>query len=64
MAPLSGSVLNLNAACNLFDYAELERLENGFGVVVIYVTQPTENRLACRMMRRTLANKASVYTEQ
>ena len=52
------------AARNLFDYVELERLENDFGVEVVYVTQPTENTPAGRMMRRTLANMASFYTEQ
>lgn len=52
------------AARNLFDYVELERLEADFGVPVIYVTQPTENTPAGRMMRRTLANMAAFYTEQ
>lgn len=52
------------AARNLFDYVELERLEEEFGVPVIYVAQPTENNPAGRMMRRTLANMASFYTEQ
>ena len=52
------------AARNLFDYVELERLENDYGVEVVYVTQPTENTPAGRMMRRTLANMASFYTEQ
>jgi hypothetical protein len=31
---------------------------------VVYVSQPTENTPAGRMMRRTLANMASFYTEQ
>lgn len=52
------------AARNLFDYVELERLETDYGVPVIYITQPTENTPAGRMMRRTLANMASFYTEQ
>ena len=52
------------AARNLFDYVELERLEVDFGLRVEYVTQPTENTPAGRMMRRTLANMASFYTEQ
>jgi site-specific DNA recombinase len=52
------------AARNLFDYVELERLEVDHGLKVIYVTQPTENTPAGRMMRRTLANMASFYTEQ
>ena len=52
------------AARNLFDYVELERLEADHGVPVIYVSQPTENTPAGRMMRRTLANMAAFYTEQ
>lgn len=52
------------AARNLFDYVELERLEADHGLKVVYVTQPTENTPAGRMMRRTLANMASFYTEQ
>lgn len=52
------------AARNLFDYVELERLEVEYGIPVIYITQPTENTPAGRMMRRTLANMASFYTEQ
>ena len=52
------------AARNLFDYVELERLEADYDVPVIYVSQPTENTPAGRMMRRTLANMASFYTEQ
>ena len=52
------------AARNLFDYVELERLEIDYHLEVIYVTQPTENTPAGRMMRRTLANMASFYTEQ
>ena len=52
------------AARNLFDYVELERLESDHGVPFISVSQPTENTPAGRMMRRTLANMASFYTEQ
>ena len=52
------------AARNLFDYVELERLEFELGLKVLYITQPTENTPAGRMMRRTLANMASFYTEQ
>ena len=52
------------AARNLFDYVELERLESEFGVPFFSVTQPTESSPAGRMMRRTLANMASFYTEQ
>jgi site-specific DNA recombinase len=52
------------AARNIFDYVELERLERDYGLDVIYTTQPTENTPAGRMMRRTLANMASFYTEQ
>ncbi len=52
------------AARNLFDYVELERLEIEYGLDVICITQPTEATPAGRMMRRTLANMASFYTEQ
>jgi len=52
------------AARNLFDYVELERLEAEHGLQLISVSQPTENTPAGRMMRRTLANMASFYTEQ
>ena len=52
------------AARNLFDYVELERLESEFDVPFISVSQPTEKNPAGRMMRRTLANMASFYTEQ
>ena len=52
------------AARNLFDYVELERLESEFDLPFISVSQPTENTPAGRMMRRTLANMASFYTEQ
>jgi DNA invertase Pin-like site-specific DNA recombinase len=52
------------AARNLFDYVELERLESDFDVPFISVSQPTENTPAGRMMRRTLANMASFFTEQ
>lgn len=52
------------AARNLFDYVELERLESEYGVPFISVSQPTDNNPAGRMMRRTLANMASFFTEQ
>ena len=52
------------AARNLVDYVELEKLESDHGVPFISVSQPTENTPAGRMMRRTLANMASFYTEQ
>jgi DNA invertase Pin-like site-specific DNA recombinase len=52
------------AARNLYDYVELERLESEYDVPFISVSQPTENNPAGRMMRRTLANMASFYTEQ
>lgn len=52
------------AARNLFDYVELERLESEYGLPFFSISQPTENTPAGRMMRRTLANVASFYTEQ
>lgn len=52
------------AARNLNDYVELERLESEYDVPFISVSQPTDNNPAGRMMRRTLANMASFYTEQ
>ena len=52
------------AARNLFDFVEIERLESEYGVPFLCVSQPTENNPAGRMMRRTLANMASFYTEQ
>lgn len=52
------------AARNLFDYVELERLESDYDLKFISVSQPTDNNPAGRMMRRTLANMASFYTEQ
>jgi site-specific DNA recombinase len=52
------------AARNLFDYVELERLESEYDLPFISVSQPTECTPAGRMMRRTLANMASFYTEQ
>ncbi len=52
------------AARNLFDYVELERIESDYSVPFISVSQPTENTPAGRMMRRTLANMASFFTEQ
>jgi DNA invertase Pin-like site-specific DNA recombinase len=52
------------ASRNLFDYVELERLESDQGLPFISISQPTENTPTGRMMRRTLANMASFYTEQ
>lgn len=52
------------ASRNLFDYVELERLETEYSLPFISVSQPTESTPAGRMMRRTLANMASFYTEQ
>ena len=52
------------AARNLFDDVELERIESEYGVPFISVSQPTDSNPAGRMMRRTLANMASFYTEQ
>jgi DNA invertase Pin-like site-specific DNA recombinase len=52
------------AARNLFDYVELERLESEYQVPFISVSQQTDDNPAGRMMRRTLANMASFYTEQ
>ena len=52
------------ASRNLFDYVELERLESEYNLPFISISQPTENTPAGRMMRRTLANMASFYTEQ
>ncbi len=52
------------AARNLFDFVEIERLESEYEVPFICVSQPTESNPAGRMMRRTLANMASFYTEQ
>ena len=52
------------AARNLFDYVELERLESEYHVPFISISQQTENNPAGRMMRRTLANMASFFTEQ
>lgn len=52
------------AARNLVDYVELERLESEYDVPFISVSQPTESNPAGRMMRRTLANMASFFTEQ
>jgi site-specific DNA recombinase len=52
------------AARNLFDYVELERLESEYNVPFFSTSQPTENTPAGRMMRRTLANMASFFTEQ
>ncbi|MGD9689531.1 MAG: recombinase family protein [Phycisphaerales bacterium] len=52
------------AVRNLYDLVELERVESEYGVPFISVSQPMENNPAGRMMRRTLANMASFYTEQ
>ena len=52
------------AARNLFDYVELERLESEYNVPFISISQQTDNNPAGRMMRRTLANMASFFTEQ
>jgi len=52
------------AARNLPDYVELERLESEYDLPFVSVSQRTENTPAGRMMRRTLANMASFYTEQ
>ena len=52
------------ASRNLFDYVELERLESEYNLPFISVSQPTEKTPFGRMMRRTLANMASFYTEQ
>ncbi|MEP3480849.1 MAG: recombinase family protein [Fuerstiella sp.] len=52
------------AARNLSDYVELERLESDYNVPFISISQQTENTPAGRMMRRTLANMASFFTEQ
>jgi site-specific DNA recombinase len=49
---------------NLFDYVELERLESEYDLPFISISQPTEGTPAGRMMRRTLANMASFFTEQ
>ena len=52
------------AARNLFDYVELERLESEYHVPFISISQQTDDNPAGRMMRRTLANMASFFTEQ
>ncbi len=52
------------AARNLFDYVELERLETEYDIPFISISQQTDNSPAGRMMRRTLANMASFFTEQ
>lgn len=52
------------AARNLFDYVELERLEEEYEIPCIYVSQPTENTPAGKLQRRILANMATFYTEQ
>ena len=52
------------AARNLVDYVELERLESEYNVPFISISQQTDSNPAGRMMRRTLANMASFFTEQ
>ena len=52
------------AARNLRDFVEVESLEEECGIPLVFVSQPTENTPTGRMMRRTLANMASFYTEQ
>lgn len=52
------------AARNLFDYVELERLESEYQVPFISVSQQSDNNPAGRMMRRTLTDMASFFTEQ
>ncbi len=52
------------AARNLVDYVELEKIESEYNVPFISVSQHTDSNPAGRMMRRTLANMASFYTEQ
>lgn len=52
------------AARNLPDYVTLEQIERELGVPFIAISQATEDNPAGRMMRRSLANFASYYTEQ
>lgn len=55
----------VDRACrNLVDYVELERLESEYNVPFISISQQTDSNPAGRMMRRTLANMASFFTEQ
>jgi len=51
------------AARNLFDYLELERLEQEQGLRSIFVTQKTGDGPAGRLHRRTLANMAAFQVE-
>ncbi len=51
------------AARNLFDYLELERLEQDQGLPSIFVTQETGGGPAGRLHRRTLANMAAFQVE-
>jgi site-specific DNA recombinase len=51
------------AARNLFDYLELERLEQEQGLPSIFVTQETGGGPAGRLHRRTLANMAAFQVE-
>lgn len=51
------------AARNLFDYLELERLEEEYGLRSIFVTQHTGDGPAGRLHRRTLANMAAFQVE-
>ena len=51
------------AARNLFDYLELERLEQEQGLRSIFVTQHTGDGPAGRLHRRTLANMAAFQVE-
>ncbi len=52
------------AARNLVDYVEVERLQSEYQVPFISISQQTDDNPAGRMMRRTLANMASFFTEQ
>ncbi len=51
------------AARNIFDYLELERLEQEQGLPSIFVTQETGGGPAGRLHRRTLANMAAFQVE-
>jgi site-specific DNA recombinase len=52
------------AARNLYDFVELERLEDKHKIPVVFISQPTENTPAGRMMRCQFAAMARFYTEQ
>jgi len=52
------------ATRNLKDFVALEEIEDRYKVPLYFVTQPTENTPAGRMMRRTLATMAAFTTEQ